>query len=88
MTNTTTDRAEVFTDEQRRRANALTAARATLAKTGFASGEIDAPVAEIIDLAEYIISGTHPLDRYDETESVRTETVDERAEETATRADD
>ncbi len=64
---TTTDRAELFTDEQRERATALDAARAVLAKTGFASGELEVPTAELIDVAEYIIHGTHPLDRYEET---------------------
>jgi hypothetical protein len=74
---TTTDQSEVFTDEQRVRAKALREARTLLVKTGFASGELDAPASDLVDLAEYIIRGTHPLDRYDETET-----------ETATRADD
>ena len=66
MTTTTTDRDEVFTDEQRARAKALDTARSVLVtKVGFASGEVNVPVAEIVDLAEYIITGMHPLDRYD-----------------------
>lgn len=66
MTTTTTDRDEVFTDEQRARAKALDTARGLVTKVGFASGEVNVPVAEIVDLAEYIITGTHPLDRYDD----------------------
>ena len=58
---TTTDRAELFTDEQRVRATALDAARAVLAKTGFASGELNVPTSDLIDVAEYIITGVHPL---------------------------
>jgi hypothetical protein len=73
---TTTDRAEVFTDEQLARAKALDTARGVLVtKVGFASGEVNVPVAEIVDLAEYIITGAHPLDRYDEAAPAAVTTV-------------
>lgn len=62
---TATARAEVFTDEQLVRATALREARAVLVKTGFASGELDGPASDLVDLAEYIIRGTHPLARYE-----------------------
>ncbi|MFI2568900.1 hypothetical protein ACH473_10580 [Cellulosimicrobium funkei] len=66
MTTTTTDRDEVFTDEQRVRAEALREARGVIVKSGFfAANEVTVPTNELVDLAEYIIRGTHPLDRYE-----------------------
>jgi hypothetical protein len=63
---TTTDHDEVFTDEQRVRAEALREARGVIAKSGFfAANEVTVPTNELVDLAEYIIRGTHPLDRYE-----------------------
>jgi hypothetical protein len=60
----TTPERPAFTDEQRARATALDAACAVLSKrTGFASGELAADVVDVVDLAEYILTGEHPLDR-------------------------
>lgn len=50
-----------MTPRQRARIEALRTARAVLAKSGFASGEV-APftVEDIVDVAEYVLTGKHP----------------------------
>ncbi|MEV8028466.1 hypothetical protein [Cellulosimicrobium funkei] len=69
-----TDQAEVFTDEQRVRAEALREARGVIAKSGFfTANEVTVPTNELVDLAEYIIRGTHPLDRYEDPDVERCE---------------
>lgn len=54
-----------FTDEQRARAKALDAARAIMKETGFASSRVTVSPTDLVDLANYILTGRHPLDGVD-----------------------
>lgn len=57
---------EHLSDEQNARLEALQAAGTIGRKTtGAFGGSTPADVPELVDLAEYIIAGTHPIDRYD-----------------------
>lgn len=50
---------------QEARAEALRVARSIMVKNGFLSNQVDNAIPELVDMAEYILSGTHPMDRYD-----------------------
>lgn len=54
-------------ETQRARAEALRVARTIIeTRTGFSSSlRDDTSAADLVDLAEYVIEGLHPLDRYD-----------------------
>ena len=58
---------EHLSDQQIARAEALGVARDVGRKTGGPFGPVTpVDVPELVDLAEYILSGTHPMDRYTE----------------------
>lgn len=61
-----TELADPFTPEQRVRAKALEAARVLLARNnGFAKTDLgENATGDLADLAEYILTGTHPTDRF------------------------
>ena len=78
-----TEQPEPFTAEQQTRAEALRTARAVLSKSvGFATS-LDVSLTDVIDLAEYIVRGVHPLDRYAETPPPSYVAVDARTVEAA-----
>lgn len=58
----------VFTPEQTTRAEALRVSRDVMLARGsvFGGAKVELAVAEVVDLAMYIVDGTHPLARYDE----------------------
>lgn len=60
----TEDHKTALTVEQLARVQALHEARAVLGKTGFGSTDLDSEPTDVVDLAEYILSGRHPLDRF------------------------
>ena len=56
---------EHLSDQQIARVEALTVAREVGRKTGGPFGPVTpADVPEMVDIAEYVINGTHPMDRY------------------------
>lgn len=58
---------EHLSDQQIARLEALQAASSVGRKTGGPFGPSTPPdVPELVDLAEYIIAGVHPMDRYTE----------------------
>jgi hypothetical protein len=60
---------EHLSDQQIARVEALHAAREVGRTTTGAFGGAKPPdIPELVDLAEYIIRGVHPMDRYDTTE--------------------
>lgn len=60
---------ENLSEEQRARADALFIARDVSKKTGSPFGPVTpADVPEIVDLAEYVVRGVHPMDRYTDEE--------------------
>lgn len=60
---------EHLSDQQIARAEALGVARDVGRKTGGPFGPVTpVDVPELVDLAEYILSGTHPMDRYSDVE--------------------
>lgn len=60
---------EHLSDQQIARVEALMVARDVGRKTGGPFGPVTpADVPEMVDIAEYIISGTHPMDRYADAE--------------------
>lgn len=58
---------EHLDDQQIARVEALTVAREVGRKTGGPFGPVTPPdVPEMVDIAEYIVRGIHPMDRYDQ----------------------
>lgn len=57
-----------FTREQEARAEALRVSRDVMLARGsvFGGSKVELAVSDVVDLAVYIVDGTHPLDRYDE----------------------
>jgi len=61
---------EHLSDQQIARVEALHAAREIGRKSAGPFGAQTPPdVPELVDLAEYILNGTHPMDRYTEQEN-------------------
>ena len=68
MTETST-RMEHLSDQQIARVEALRVASTIGRKTtGPFGGSTPAEASDLVDLAEYILNGTHPMDRYNEKE--------------------
>jgi hypothetical protein len=67
-TTTTTEERPALTDEQRTRTAALKVARAVMVKNGLLSAEVTIATSDLVELAEYIVSGANPLDRYETAE--------------------
>jgi hypothetical protein len=61
-----TDETSTLDETQQTRAEALRIARAVIeSRGGFTSGlRDDVSAADLVDLAEYIVEGLHPYDRY------------------------
>lgn len=66
--NDAADLNDYFDVEQAARAVALTIADQIGRSTGAFSGSEPAEITGLVDLADYIIHGEHPLDRYSEEE--------------------
>lgn len=65
---------EHLSDQQHVRLEALKASAALASTSGGPFGPRTPPgVPELVDLAEYIVAGTHPMDRYDSTEVASSE---------------
>lgn len=64
---------EPFSPEQTTRAEALRVSRDVMLARGsvFGGSKVELAVAEVVDLAMYIVDGTHPLERYDEPAELR-----------------
>lgn len=68
-----------FTHEQTTRVEALRVARDIVIKRGsplFGSTEVTIGVADLVDVAQYIVDGTHPMARYDGAPGEDIETVE------------
>lgn len=60
---------EHLSDQQIARVEALMVAREVGRKTGGPFGSVTpVDVPELVDLSEYILNGTHPMDRYADAE--------------------
>lgn len=58
---------EHLSNQQIARVEALNAAAPLIRKTGSPFGPTTPPeTQDLVDLAEYIVAGTHPMDRYSE----------------------
>lgn len=67
---------EHLSDQQLARVEALHAAREVgRTTTGPFGGVRPCEIPELVDLAEYIVAGIHPMDRYN-TEEVKTDETD------------
>lgn len=63
---------EHLSDQQIARIEALQVASSLGRKTtGPFGASTPAEITDLVDLAEYILNGTHPMDRYGEADNVR-----------------
>ena len=53
-----------LSEAQRARVEALKVARSSIATQAFLKTEVSVAVNDLVDLAEYVIHGTHPLDHW------------------------